>query len=104
MNARMQSVTSYAVSSCGEMLVDCGKLAPATELSGSLNMTELSVDYLPFIDGLMLDSANKNVSEAFAFTASTDPGEPCLFAETHSWPVWLVQYHSSLHEASSSSA
>ena len=98
MNARMQSVTSYAVSACGEVLVDCGKLAPATDLSGSLNVTLLDAEYLPFVDGLALDSAT-NVSQAFAFTASTDPGaRPPSAARRSTWPGSL---HPGLHLAAS---
>ena len=76
-DARMQSVSAYAVSACGEMLVDCGKLAPSDDASGDLNVTLLDVDYLPYVDGIALDAASE-VAQTFAFSASTDPGEQDL--------------------------
>ena len=82
----MQSVSEYAVSACGQKLVGCDKLAPATDLTtGSLNVTMVDVDYLPFVDGLALDSA-VDVAQAFAFTASTDPGEAPRLGCLHCWP------------------
>ena len=72
--ARIQSLSAYAVSSCEQKLLACpGKTAPSLDTASPANATASLTALAPVADAIAT-SANYTAPLSFAFSASTDPG------------------------------
>ena len=70
---RAYDVPSYVVAPCGQALRDCGRTAVDFTLTG--NATLLAEAVGGAVDGVVLTSPKNPYSEAFTFSAASDPGE-----------------------------
>ena len=74
---RVQSVSQYSVSSCGQFLLGCGKVAPD---QFSQTNDQIQAQLLPFTDGIIASTAPSNDPTFFSFSSTADPGKPVPLA------------------------
>ena len=58
----------------------CGQAAPEPE--ALLDAETLDTEILPFVDGIITSAGNASIEPVFAFSASTDPGQPSARASS----------------------
>ena len=73
---RVQSVSSYSVGSCAQVLLNCNKTAPDSFSDTAAQIQNL---LLPVTDAIVASSSANNQTTTLAFSASTDPGKALTF-------------------------
>ena len=71
--SRLESVSSFAVGSCGQKLLNCSKAAPDSFTSSA---SAIQAQLLPLTDAIVTSSSSSNDLTTLAFSASQDPGKP----------------------------
>jgi hypothetical protein len=70
---RINSVSKYSVSSCGQKLLACNRTAPAVDLTG-VNASALAATLNASLADAIIISGPSNLSNSISFDASSDPG------------------------------
>lgn len=69
-------MSSYAVGACGQKLLTCpGRTAPDLDLANATMSTTDLESLVPYADGI-ITSSSYPMDQAFAFSATMDPGAP----------------------------